>query len=129
MLTRHSFLSILLVACSRTATKDEAIGAYAMNKGKAHDTLVVYSNGSYVLRYTAPGTVAVVDTGRWTWDTTNNEQFLTFEKFIPRWRAEFAGPARLRPGFWLARPERSFFGTITIPVVRDVGWAYVHLPR
>ena len=47
------FLALILVvaACSRPAMKDEAVGAYAMNKGKAHDTLIVYSSGAYVRGY------------------------------------------------------------------------------
>ena len=63
---------VAFAACSRPATKDEALGAYAMNKGKAHDTLIVYPNGAYARRHKAPGAEIVVDSGRWTWDTTKN---------------------------------------------------------
>jgi hypothetical protein len=125
---RHTLpLIVMIGACSRPATKDEAVGTYAMNRGKAHDTLIVYPNGAYARRYLAPGAAAVVDTGRWTWDTVNTEQFLTFEKFIPRWDGELYPPATSTPGFWPARPERRSDGTVSIPVERDLGWAYVRL--
>jgi len=117
----------LFAACSRPATKDEAVGAYAMNEGRAHDTLIIYPNGAYARRYAARGAPVVVDSGRWTWDTTRTEQFLTFEKFIPRWNDELYPPTRATPGFWPARPERRFDGTVRIPVVRDLGWAYVRV--
>ena len=103
------------------------MGVYAMNKGKAHDSLTVYPNGAYARRYAAPGARPVVDSGRWTWDTISGEQFLTLEKFIPRWDDELFPPTRATPGFWPARPERKVGGSITIPVERDVGWAYVQV--
>jgi hypothetical protein len=118
---------VVIAACSRPATKDEALGAYAMNKGKAHDTLIVYPNGAYARRYAAPGADIVVDSGRWTWDAIKTEQFLTFEKFIPRWDDELYPPIRATPGFWPARPERRFDGTVSIPVERELGWAYVRI--
>ena len=118
---------VAFAACSRPATKDEALGAYAMNKGKAHDTLIVYPNGAYARRYTAPGTDIVVDSGRWTWDTTKAEQSLTFEKFIPRWNDELYPPTRATPGSWPARPERRFDGSVSIPAERGLGWAYVRI--
>jgi len=40
--------------------KDEAVGAYAMNKGKAHDTLIVYSSGAYVRGYAGPTYVSSI---------------------------------------------------------------------
>jgi hypothetical protein len=96
-----------------------------MNKGKAHDTLIVYANGAYMRRYAAPGAAIVVDTGRWTWDTVDTEQFLALERFIPRWDGELYPPLAPIPGFWPARPERKSDGTVSIPVERDLGWAYV----
>jgi len=44
-------LIVVIAACSRPATRDEALGVYAMNKGKAHDTLIVYRNGVYARRF------------------------------------------------------------------------------
>jgi hypothetical protein len=121
-------LIVVIAACSRPATQDEALGAYAMNKGKARDTLIVYPNGTYARRYAARGAaLVVVDSGRWTWDTHKTEQFLTLEKFIPRWNDELYPPTRATPGFWPARPERRFDGTVSIPVERDLGWAYVRV--
>jgi len=89
---------IVLAACSRPATKEEAVGVYAMNKGKARDTLTVYPTGAYSRRYTAP-----------------------------RWDYELFPPTRGAPGFWPARPERRVGGSVRIPVERDIGWAYVQV--
>jgi hypothetical protein len=123
------FLALIgvVTACSRPATKEEVVGLYTMNKGKASDTLRVYPNGAYARRYAAPGVASVVDSGRWTWDTVNGAQFLTLEKFIPRWDDELFPPTRAAPGFWPARPERTIRGSVTIPVERDLGWAYVQV--
>jgi len=128
IMNKHSLIVIIvLAACSRPATKEEAVGVYAMNKGKAHDSLTVYPNGEYSRRYTAPGAASVVDSGRWTWDTINGKQFLTLEKFTPRWDYELFPPTRGAPGFWPARPERRVGGSVRIPVERDIGWAYVQV--
>ena len=120
-------LIVVIGACSRPATRDEAVGAYAMNKGKARDTLIVYSNGTYTRRYAVPGAVVVADSGRWTWDTLKTDHFLTLEKFIPRWNDELYPPTRATPGSWPATPERRFDGTVSIPVEGDLGWAYVRV--
>jgi hypothetical protein len=120
-------LLVALAACSRPATKDEALGAYAMNKGKARDTLIVYPNGAYARRYAAPGAVMVVDSGRWIWNSIKTEQVLTFENFIPRWNDELYPPTRATPVNWPTRPERRLGGTIKIPVEGDLGWAYVRV--
>jgi hypothetical protein len=122
-------LIVVIAACSRPATQDEALGTYAMNKGKARDTLVVYPNGTYARRYAVPGAAIVVDSGRWTWDTLKTEQSLTLEKFIPRWNDELYPPTRATPGVWPTRPERRFNGTVRIPVEGDLGWAYVRVQR
>jgi len=129
-MNKHSLIvMIVLAACSRPATKEEAVGVYVMNKGKAHDSLTVYPNGAYSRRYAAPGAASVVDSGRWTWDTINGEQFLTLEKFTPRWDYELFPPARGDPGFWPARPERRAGGSVRIPVERDIGWFYIQVRR
>ena len=121
-----SFIAVIS-ACSRPATQDEALGTYAMNKGKARDTLIVYPNGTYARRYAVPGAAIVVDSGRWTWDTLKTERILTLEKFVPRWNDELYPPTRATSGFWSARPERRFDGTVNIPVERDIGWIYVRV--
>ena len=121
-----TFTSVLL-ACSRPAARDEVVGTYAMNAGKAHDTLVIYSNGVYVRRYTSPGALTVTDSGRWTWDKVGEEERLSFEKFIPRWHDEPSRRVPKVPGFWSAKPERNWRGEITVLVERDLGWAYVRL--
>jgi hypothetical protein len=118
---------VAIAACSRPATKDEALGAYAMNKGKAHDTLIVYPNGAYARRYKAPGAAIVVDSGHWTWDSNKTEHVLTFENFIPRWNDELYPPTRATPAIWRTRPERRLGGAIKIPVEGDLGWAYVRV--
>ena len=126
-LIRTVALILTVAACSRPATSDSVTGTYVMNHGKAHDTLIVYPSGEYARRYAAPGAAIVVDSGRWTWDTINGEQFLTFEKFVPRWMSELYPNVPSTPGFWPARPERRSGGAVEIPVERDIGWAYVRL--
>jgi len=92
VITHALSLIVVIGACSRPATQDEAMGAYAMNKGKARDTLIVYPNGTYARRYAASGAATVVDSGRWTWDTVKTEHFFTLEKFIPRWNDDTQVP-------------------------------------
>ena len=120
-------LIVVIAGCSRPATQDEAVGAYAMNKGKARDTLIIDPNGTYARRYSVPGAATVVDSGRWTWDTLQTEQPLTLEQFTPRWNDELYPPTRATPGVWPARPERRFNGAVSIPVPGDLGWAYIQV--
>ena len=120
-------LIVVIAGCSRPATQDEAVGAYAMNKGKARDTLIIYPNGAYARRYSVPGAATAVDSGSWTWDTLKTEQPLTLEQFVPRWNDELYPPTRATPARWPARPERGFRGAVSIPVPGDLGWAYIHV--
>ena len=126
-ITRWLALTVVIAACSRPATKDEALGVDAMNNGKGHDTLIVYPNGVYARRYAVPGAPIVVDSGRWSWDSIKSERVLTFENFIPRWNDELYPPTRAAPVNWRTRPERRLGGTIRIPVEGDLGWAYVRV--
>jgi len=128
-IARTLSLIVVMAACSRPATKDETIGAYAMNKGKAHDTLIVYPNGTYARRYRASGASLVVDSASWTWDTTKTGTPLTLEKFVPRWNDELYPPTRATPGSWAVSPQRRFNATVRIPADGDLGWAYVRIRR
>jgi hypothetical protein len=129
VITWTLLLLVVIAGCSRPATPREAVGAYAMNKGKARDTLVIYANGTYSRRYAVFGAPIVVDSGRWTWDPIKTEHVLTLEKFVPRWNDELYPPTQATPGFWPAEPERKFDGTVIIPVETHLGWAYVRVQR
>ena len=98
-----------------------------MNDGRAADTLVVRTGGTYVRRYVAPGQPLVIDSGTWSLDTLSGEQMLGFHKFPTRWEAEtpFASDRDTVPVLWLVRAKRDIRGGVRLVVDDDLDWAYV----
>ena len=110
--------------CSRRPQLEEVIGNFVMNKGRAHDELMLYPTSLYVHNYMPAGAPAVVDSGQWHVDSLYDNYRLVFATFTMRARNETFPGAPQGPGTWIVNVDKTITGKIRLDVDDDIGWFY-----
>jgi hypothetical protein len=111
--------------CTRAPQREEVIGTYVLNKGRAHDELVLYPTSLYVHNYMPAGAPAIIDSGQWRIDSRNGSYRLVFTKFIMRARNESFPGAQQPRGTWVVTVDKTITGKLQLEVDGDIGWYYV----
>lgn len=129
-------ISCLTLACGALPIDHREIpGTYVMNLGRAADTLIVIKGGTYRRIYASPNQPVMIDSGKWVITMYHGDEVVAFSDFRQRWRSETegTGSARHRTPItaddWRARPERSLWGRLRLPVEPELQWMYVRAKR
>lgn len=125
-----ALLLLITAACSQWPIHERDLtGTYVMNRGRAADTLMVQPHGRYRHVYAMPGQPVTVDSGSWVADTFHGDAVVRFSQFWQRWQGEMDASwvrrSPLKPGEWMAHPDRKFNGRLRFVVDETLAWAYV----
>jgi hypothetical protein len=110
-------LSVLsLGACSRSLEKADIIGTYSLDNKSAEYTLELKSNGTYVHSLTSKDGKRASQTGRWEWDSKEEDNELALYQF-----GQFPGEdiGAMGSGIYCISPKRSW-GQVRLPVGGDI---------
>jgi hypothetical protein len=117
------FMLVIASACSDRIAPESVVGTYHANHGHGEETLELFSDGKYVLTYSAPGQPVLRNENTWTFERdADGSPALTFKEYIFGYRYQ---PRTSRPGWWYVRVEKSWTGHIELNVDPDLGFYYV----
>jgi hypothetical protein len=127
---------MFLLGCSRKVGISDVLGTYAANRGQTVDTLEIKKDGSYFYTCKLASTPDFGNTAHWsnaspdTSDFTNEDHWkLHIDDGKPRITLDHfracARDYRRPPGFWDLPVERSWRGTIQLPIDSDVNYYWV----